>query len=61
MGVDLGFRRRCAWCGVQLRGWQLNLCRKCKTATGSGIGGILSSPPCTQGSRWDRDPDKFGR
>lgn len=47
-----GFRRRCGWCGVQLRGWQLNLCRLCRPAA------LYSpSPPCLHGSRWDAPAD----
>lgn len=47
-----GFRRRCAWCGVQLRAWQVNTCKGCR-------GAILSqaSSPCPHGSRWDAPPD----
>lgn len=57
----LGFRRRCAWCGVQLRGWQLNLCRLCKGPATGDAGIYLSSggPPCRQGSRWNAQPDKW--
>lgn len=50
---DLGFRRRCAWCAVALRGWQLNLCRLCKRAVRLDAPG----PPCGQLSRADSDPD----
>lgn len=49
----LGFRRRCAWCGVQLRWWQLNLCKMCRFYV------IYDhpSPPCSQKSRWNALPD----
>jgi hypothetical protein len=51
--LRFGFRRRCAWCGVVLRGWQLNLCRRCKRAV------VYSpSPWCVQASRWEADPDR---
>jgi hypothetical protein len=50
--LRFGFRRRCAWCGVVLRGWQLNCCRRCKRAV------VYSpSPWCVSGSRWDAEPD----
>ena len=56
--LSFGFRRRCSWCGVVLRGWQLNLCRRCKLATiETPIG--LTSPPCGRGSRWDAEPDRW--
>jgi hypothetical protein len=57
--TSLGFRRRCAWCGVQLRGWQLNLCRLCGPRAKGSAGIYLSAggPPCAQGSRWDATPD----
>jgi hypothetical protein len=50
----LGFRRRCGWCGVQLRWWQLNLCRVCRIY---GVVLDMPSPPCLQRSRWDAAPD----
>ena len=52
--LRFGFRRRCAWCGQVLRGWQLNRCRMCKRA-------IRSSPlpPCTSASRWHAEPDRW--
>lgn len=50
--TTLGFRRRCCWCGVQLRGWQLNACRTCKRAI------VYSpSPPVRSASRWNAEPD----
>jgi len=55
--LRFGFRRRCAWCGVVLRGWQLNLCRGCKTA----IKLDKDSPPCVHASRWEDEPDVWGR
>lgn len=51
----LGFRRRCSWCGVVLRGWQLNMCRLCKTAASVEWLGA----PCVHGSRWDEAPDEW--
>jgi predicted RNase H-like HicB family nuclease len=50
--LRFGFRRRCAWCGVVLRGWQLNCCRRCKRAVD-----YSPSPWCGSGSRWDAEPD----
>lgn len=53
-GSALGFRRRCCWCAVQLRGWQLNACRGCKRAI------VYSpSPAFPSRSRWDAEPDSF--
>jgi hypothetical protein len=62
-GARHGFRRRCSWCGVVLRGWQLNSCRTCKAAIGSvGLPGRgLGSAPCPHGSRWDAEPDRWRR
>ena len=55
---SLGFRRRCGWCAVQLRGWQLNLCRRCKAASSdAGIYLQGGGPPCGHGSRFDAYPD----
>lgn len=54
--LGLGFRRRCAWCGVVLRGWQLNLCRTCGPAVREPI---VRSSPCGQASRWEEAPDTF--
>lgn len=51
--LRFGFRRRCAWCGVQLRAWQLNLCRTCRLAVMTPYAG----PPCFHGSRWDEEAD----
>ena len=52
--LRFGFRRRCAWCGVVLRGWQLNCCRTCKHAV------VFSpSPPFAHASRWDDEPDPW--
>lgn len=53
--MNLGFRRRCGWCGVQLRGWQLNLCHRCKLTLNNDI----ASAPCPKGSRWDAEPDRI--
>jgi hypothetical protein len=53
--LRFGFRRRCAWCGVVLRGWQLNLCRLCGPKAKCEAGG----PPCQSGSRWDAEPDRW--
>lgn len=47
------FRKRCGWCGVQLRRWQRDLCRLCK----GGRDDPGASAPCSQGSRWDEEPD----
>lgn len=47
----LGHRRRCSWCGVKLRGWQLSMCRLC--------GGADDRAPCFHGSRWDEQPDAW--
>lgn len=50
------FRKRCGWCGVQLRRWQRDLCRTCKPgAYGWG------SAPCGQGARWNASPDSLIR
>ncbi len=57
-GVKLGFRRRCAWCGVQLRGWQLNVCRLCRWPAKVAI---WADPPCMHASRWDAEPDTWRR
>lgn len=51
-GDDLPFRRRCGWCAVPLRAWQLNLCQTCKPAV---LGS--PSPPCGEGARWAEKPD----
>lgn len=53
-GLELGFRRRCSWCGVVLRLWQLNLCRKCKQCVKYSEG-----PWCMTASRWDATPDSI--
>lgn len=58
MTVTYGFRRRCGWCGVTLRGWQLNLCRRCKSAV-KEMPGRLTSPPCKSQSRWEETPDSM--
>lgn len=52
------FRRRCGWCGVQLRLWQANLCRLCAHKVHTPD--FPQSPPCPQGSRWLADPDGMG-
>ena len=49
------FRRRCGWCGVQLRMWQRNLCRRCYLGTSDPWGGS----PCNEGSRWHAEPDEW--
>lgn len=58
--LRFGFRRRCGWCGVVLRAWQLNLCRGCRLAA-SDLAPLpfLSSPPCPSGSRWKAAPDPW--
>lgn len=40
-------RKRCGRCGVQLRRWQLDLCRSCRMTVQWG----------SRGSRWDASPD----
>ena len=55
--AQYGFRRRCAWCGVVLRGWQLNLCRVCKVA----VNRDSPLPPVRHRSRWDAEPDQWQR
>lgn len=54
--MSAGFRRRCGWCGVPLKWWQLNLCRMCRPAV------VLDapSPPCGYGSRWHEE-DEYER
>ena len=61
--IQFGFRRRCGWCGVTLRGWQLNLCRQCRQYSRGDAGIYLQSggPPCSRASRWDADPDTWSR
>lgn len=54
-GEAFGFRRRCGWCGVVLRAWQLNLCRVCRFY----VRYDHPSPPCVSGSRWDAQPDPW--
>lgn len=56
--VVLGFRRRCGWCGVHLRAWQVNLCRACKPRTGDcGIYLQSGGAPCGEAERWYAEPD----
>lgn len=57
--VSYGFRRRCSWCGVVLRGWQLNKCQLCRQAMREPGLPRLSQPPCPQASRWDAHPDEW--
>jgi hypothetical protein len=61
--LRFGFRRRCAWCGVVLRGWQLNLCRLCKRPATGDAGVYLQGggPPCPPASRWEAEPDHWRR
>jgi hypothetical protein len=54
---DRGYRRRCAWCAVKLRSWQLNLCRKCKHHVVLN----LPSPAYPLRSRWDDQSDRMRR
>lgn len=58
--MTAGWRRRCSWCGVQLRGWQLNLCQLCKPRATGDAGIYLQSggPPCGQAARWTDVPDR---
>jgi hypothetical protein len=51
----LGVRRRCFWCGVKLRAWQLNACRQCRRAHRNNA----PSPPFPRASRWDDPPDRW--
>ena len=55
VGTAYGFRRRCAWCGVVLRSWQVNLCQLCGPAARSGFSG----PPVGHASRWEDAPDSW--
>lgn len=56
--LRFGFRRRCGWCGVVLRGWQLNLCRRCKERTqDAGLYLQSGGPWCSSQSRWEDEPD----
>ena len=50
------FRRRCGWCGVQLRAWQRNLCRRCALGVGEPM---VTTSPCNEQSRWNADPDHW--
>jgi len=52
------FVRRCGWCGVRLRGWQVNLCQLCGPAVRSSD---FRSSPCVQASRWDEPMDRHSR
>jgi hypothetical protein len=49
------FRRRCGWCGRMLRGWQLNMCRRCRYAARYD----LPSPAYLRASQWDAPPDTW--
>lgn len=53
--LRFGFRRRCGWCGVVLRGWQLNLCRRCKERVSLS----WADPWTVSKSRWDDQPDEW--
>lgn len=53
VALAYGFRRRCSWCHVVLRGWQLNMCRGCRRHVGS------DTPPCRMGSRAYEAPDAW--
>jgi len=55
--LTFGFRRRCGWCGVVLRAWQLNLCRQCK----AHVRIDCPSPPCGHLSRVDEAADRARR
>lgn len=57
----LAFRRRCGWCGVQLRAWQVNLCRGCREVAFGDAGLYLRSggPRWRQMERWEGDPDRW--
>lgn len=58
---EFGCRKRCGWCGVELRRWQRDLCRLCRPrATGSaGIYRSAGGPPCGHMARVDADPDPW--
>lgn len=55
--VELGFRRRCGWCGIVLRAWQLNLCRTCRPYVVLD----MPSPPVGHLSRLDAEPDRWSK
>ncbi len=50
------FVRRCGWCGVRLRRWQVNLCQLCGPAVRSSD---FRTSPCTEGSRWNHPMDRW--
>jgi hypothetical protein len=56
-----GFRRRCGWCAVELRWWQLNLCRTCKQDVVRDLLWPRRRPGSHYYAKWDRafedDPD----
>jgi hypothetical protein len=54
--VSNPFGRRCGWCAVQLRWWQLNNCRKCKAAINEPI---FRTSPCRMGERLRELPDRW--
>lgn len=43
-------RRRCGWCGTQLKWWQMNLCHDCKR----DFVYDAPTPKHREGSRWER-------
>jgi hypothetical protein len=53
------FRRRCAWCGVVLRGWQMNRCRRCAIAIRSEPRHPGTGLWCSHASRWEAEPDAW--
>jgi hypothetical protein len=50
------FVRRCGWCGVRLRRWQVNLCQLCGPAVRSSD---FRTSPCVEGSRWAAPMDRW--
>lgn len=62
MAKRIGIFRRCGWCSVRLRWWQLRMCRHCRRravwAAEEPEEG--TQPPCTHASRWHEEPDPWG-
>lgn len=48
--------RRCGWCAVRLRWWQLHWCRRCALGLADKHG---FSPPCLSGARLRERPDRW--
>lgn len=53
-------KRRCEWCAVRLRWWQIAYCRNCNHALSEG-GLYLQNggPPAPHRGRADAEPDRF--